>query len=344
MGRAGRFDAGQDRKEGEAPDSGGPLCLLFLRNVIGNDLRLLAAIIANALQRGPQDGKITGGILLIAGHDLSLGTVIESASNRIVWDSKNTRSDARRSELGTLVQTTGDLGLQAGHDLTAKAASVSSEQGALRVLAGNTLSIAAGQSSVAVDEAHRHSEKGFLSKTTRTTRDTIDDSSALASTFSGNTTTLLAGQDLRIKGSNVVATGDTTLLAGNVISVEAATETRNETHFVDVKQSGIFSSGGVGFTIGSRQQSTDQKTEGTTAAASTVGSTDGDVIVRAGNANRQVGSDLIAPHGSIDIAAKTVDIVDARETSRRVIETKSRQSGLTVALSSPLIIAVQSVQ
>ena len=79
-------------------------------------------------------------------------------------------------------------------------------------------------------------------------------------------------------------------------------------------------------------------------AASTVGSTDGDVLMRAGNAYRQVGSDVIAVYGDIDIAAKTVDIVEARETMRSTYETKSKQSGLTIAITSPVISAIQTVQ
>lgn len=310
----------------------------------GNDLTLLAAAIANAGPTAVPAGNAAGSTALIASRDLTLGTVSEGVSNRIVWDAKNTRSDSRRSDVGSAIRSAGDLTLQAGRDLTAKAASVRSDLGALAVLAGNTLSINAGESSVQVDEAHQHSETGFLSRTTRSTRDTLDATSSLASTLSGESTTLLAGQDIRITGSNVVATHDTTLVAGNDISVEAAAETRNETHFSEIKKSGIFSSGAVGFTIGSMQLSTDQKSQGRSAAASTLGSTDGDVIIEAGNAYRQVGSDIIAPHGSIDLAAKTVDILEARETWRSVVETKAKQSGLTVALTSPVVSAVQTVQ
>ncbi|MDQ5880396.1 MAG: filamentous hemagglutinin, partial [Pseudomonadota bacterium] len=142
----------------------------------------------------------------------------------------------------------------------------------------------------------------------------------------------------------VVATNDTTLIATRNLNIEAATETHNETHYSKTKQSGVFSSGGVGFTIGSKQNSTDQKTDATLAARSTVGSTDGNVLLLAGETYKQVGSDVIAAKGDIDIAAKQVDIKEARETSRTVTETKSKQSGFTVAFTSPIITAVQTAQ
>ena len=315
----------------------------------GNDLTLLAAAIVNA---NPTAAGVSatanatplGGTLLSAGHDLTLGTVSEAASNRIAWDGKNRRSDAHQADVGTTIQTTGDLTLYAGNDLTAKAASVTSAQGALSVLAERDLTLTVGHSSDQVDEAHQHKEKGLLSSKTITTRDTLDQTAALASTFSGNTTTVQAGQDIQITGSNVVATGDTTLSAGRKLSIEAASETRNETHFKKTTQSGIFSSGGVGFTIGSKMLSIDQKTDGTTAAASTIGSTDGNVLLHAGTAYRQVGSDLIAPQGSIDIAAQSVDILEARETTRTTVETKTKQSGFTLAITSPIISAIQTAQ
>lgn len=75
----------------------------------------------------------------------------------------------------------------------------------------------------------------------------------------------------------------------------------------------------------------------TTAAKSTIGSIDGNVSISAGNAYRQVGSDIITPKGDIDVTAKRIDIVEARETSRTVTETKTKQTGLTIAVTSPII-------
>ena len=301
----------------------------------GNDMRLLAARISNAAA----DGRTT----LIAGNDLELGSVRETSLANTAGK-QTRRSEARSTEVGSTLQTGGDLRLEAGNDLNARAASVTSSEGALTVRAGHDINIDAGEATHDMDYQRKSTKSGFLSSTTKVRRDTLSETTTLASTFSGDTTTLLAGNDLRIKGSNVVATRDTTLIAGHNLSIEAASETFNETHFRSEKTSGLFTSGGAGFTIGSKQMSTDQKTWGSAAFASTIGSTEGNVIMQAGNAYRQVGSDVITPQGSIDIRAKTLDIVEARETRSSVFESKAKQSGLSIAITSPIITAVQTAQ
>ncbi|HEX8963624.1 MAG TPA: hemagglutinin repeat-containing protein, partial [Rhodocyclaceae bacterium] len=302
----------------------------------GRDLTLAGAEVRN---------DATGATQLTAGRDVNLATVTESSSNRIVWDGANRRSDSSRAETGTTIQTQGDLALTAGNDLTARAATVTSDKGALLASAGRDLRLTAGEANVTVDEAHQHTgTSSAFSSTTITTRDTVDRTSAQGSTFSGNTATLQAGRDVQLTGSNAVASQDATVTAARNLTVEAATETDRETHFRQETKSGLFSSGGLGITLGTQEQSVDQQGVGTSAAGSTVGSIEGNVILRAGEAYRQVGSQVSAPAGDVDIAAKKVDILEARETNRADTKTEFKQSGLTVAITSPVISAIQTAQ
>ena len=185
----------------------------------------------------------------------------------------------------------------------ARAASVSSSEGALNARAGRDLTIEAGQSAYEMTYDSETSRGGFFSSRSSSQHDAVSTTTALSSTFSGDTVALRAGQDIAIKGSNVVSDQGTILVAQRNLSIESAQETRNESHFKEDKESGIFGSGGVGFTIGSRQLSVDQQYSGTTAVASTVGSTAGNVTLLAGQDYRQVGSDVLAPRGDIDISA-----------------------------------------
>nr|NDG08256.1 hypothetical protein [Oxalobacteraceae bacterium] len=82
----------------------------------------------------------------------------------------------------------------------------------------------------------------------------------------------------------------------------------------------------------------------TTASAATIGSTQGDVIIKAGDALTQTGSKVIAPQGDVTIAARKVDIVEARNKQTTVTETQFKQSGLTVAVANPIVTAVQTAQ
>ncbi|MBB1073424.1 hemagglutinin repeat-containing protein [Rhodoferax sp. 4810] len=309
----------------------------------GRDINLSAAAILNAANSTASTPS--GSTVLAAGHNLNLTTVTESASNRVVWDSNNQRSDASRTDVGTAIQTQGDLTLQAGNDLNARAANIVSNQGALLASAGNSVNLTAGQTNVQLDEAHQHKGRSSIfSSTTTTTRDTLDATTALGTTLSGKTVTVLANQDIHVQGGNIVSDSGTLLLAKNNINIEAVTNTTVETHFKDEKKSGIFSGGGLSISIGTQQQSVDQKGTTTTAAASTVGSAQGNVVLSTGQTYTQTGSDVLAPAGDITITAKKVDILEARETSHNQTETQFKQSGLTVAVTSPVITAIQTAQ
>jgi len=245
-------------------------------------------------------------------------------------------------DIGTRIQTQGDLTLAAWRDLNARAANVTAEQGNLTVTAGRDLTLTAGQARIQLDEAHRHKGGGFLSKKTRTTRDSLDRTSAQATTLSGNRVTVLADHDLTLTGSNVVSDLGTTLVAQRDLTLEAATNTTLETHFKAEKKTGLGRSG-FGLTLGSQKQSTDQQDAATLTAATTVGSTQGNLTLEAGNRYRQSGSDALAPQGDISVNAQRIDIGEARETAHSENATRFKQSGLTLALSSPVISAIQTV-
>ncbi|WP_232520322.1 hemagglutinin repeat-containing protein [Ralstonia solanacearum] len=303
----------------------------------GRDLTLSGAQIGNAS---------TGGQTVVAAaRDLNLGTVNTSSSQSLAWDGKNWRKDSTRQEVGSSIQASGDLRLSAGNDLNARGASVTSEQGALVATAGNNVNLTAAQTTRDVDEAHQFKgSSSWFSKKTITTRNTLSETTTQGTTFSGNTTYVQAGNDINVKGSNVVSTEGTTLIAKHDVNIEAATNSTTERHLREEKKSGLFSSGGIGFTIGTQQQSQDNQDARTTAAASTVGSTNGNVAIGAGNHYQQVGSNVVAPQGDITIQAKKVDILEAQETSHSTQETQFKQSGLAVAVTAPVIAAIQTAQ
>nr|WP_019936910.1 hemagglutinin repeat-containing protein [Bordetella sp. FB-8] len=187
------------------------------------------------------------------------------------------------------------------------------------------------------------SESGFLSQEQITTATTSKQSLAVGSTVFGNTLGANAGGDLSITGSTVGATNNVALAAQGNVGIEAATNTWDQTSYAEDNASGLMNSGGVGFTIGTRKQSEDDHSAGTTALASTVGSVNGNVDITSGNQYRQVGSNVTASTGDIAIQGKEVDIVEARQSSVGSQETKFEQTGLTLALSSPVISALQTV-
>jgi len=205
------------------------------------------------------------------------------------------------------------------------------------------ITIQAGQSSINLDEAHRHKSRGLLGSKQTTTRDSLQEKRSLGSTFSGETV-VMQGKNITVTGSNIVSDGHTALSAENNLTIKSATETHAENHSKEVVRKGMLYNGGIALTIGKQSQNLDKKDINTYAAASTVGSTQGNMLLTVGNNYQQIGSHVAAPKGDIDIHAKNVEIVEARETGRSVQEHKFRQSGLSVALSSPVISAIQTGQ
>jgi filamentous hemagglutinin len=166
----------------------------------------------------------------------------------------------------------------------------------------------------------------------------------VASNLEGQSVSVSAGQDLTVKGSNVLADQSVNLSAGRNVNIEAAQNTQSQTDYRQETKSGLMSGGGIGFTVGKRQQSLDQQGQSTSAAQSTIGAINGNVTINAGGAYTQTGSDVLTPGGNTAITAQKVDITEARETGSQSTEQKFKQSGLTVAITSPVLSALQTVQ
>ncbi|HHE7611682.1 two-partner secretion domain-containing protein [Pseudomonas aeruginosa] len=299
----------------------------------GRDANLIAAQIINS----GRDGQTA----IIAGRDLTLGTVKIAEQENNVRNASNYLKQGYVQDVGTNITTAGDVRLQAGRDLTAIAATVTSEHGALVAVAQGDVNILAGEASRNWSEGRQHKSRSLLGSSKKTSRDSLEETKAVSSTFSGNTVAV-QGQNVTVTGSNVVSDAGTVIVARNDLTIQAATETSSESHFREAKKSGVFSGGGVGFTVGKQMQSDDQKVIRTTAASSTVGSISGDVNLAAGNQYRQIGSDILAPEGDISVVAKNIEISEARQSSQAEQESKFKQSGLTVSLSSPIINAVET--
>lgn len=303
----------------------------------GNNINLQAAQVSNT--------GVGGKTALVAGNDITLSTVNESFTQANQWDGDNWRKEAGRSEVGSSVQATGDIRLGAGRDVQARGALVNSDAGAVSVSANRDINVEASERFSTADEAHKvKGSNGMFSSKTTTTRDTVAQTTAQGSTFSGEQAVMQAGNNITITGSNVVSTSGTALVAGNDIKVLAATETLDEKHTKDVKTSGMFSGGAIAVTIGSQQQTNKDSSQQTTAAASSIGSTDGNVLISSGGEYRQVGSNVSAPKGDVSIDASEVNILEARNLAAQQQEQRFKQTGVSLTLTNPIVNAVQTGQ
>ena len=230
-----------------------------------------------------------------------------------------------------------------GGKLTLNSANINSQTGAVALNAAQDVTIGTTVETHDHYAEHYTKTKSLLSRKSTLTIDQSHSSDAIGSSVSGETITVNAGKDIAVQGSNVVSTHATNLSAGGNVNIESVQNTDNESHFKETKQSGLMSSGGVGFTVGKSKLTTTNDSQSVTNTASTVGSVQGNTNITAGKAYTQTGSDVLAPQGDINILAQQVDITAAQNTSSNTQTTKFKQSGITLSLSSPIISAAQTV-
>lgn len=185
----------------------------------GRDLRLQAAQVVNSGEGGQT--------LLAAGRDVDIGSVQESHSQAITWDSANWRKESGSREVGSSIQTQGDLQLQAGNDLNLRASSVGAG-GALFASAARDIRLSAGSQTRNVDEAHRSVGRSGISAKTTNTRDSFSDNQAQTSSLTGAQTVLRAGRDIGSEGTRLEGSDELLLIARRDISLLTATSSGNQ--------------------------------------------------------------------------------------------------------------------
>ncbi len=303
----------------------------------GRDVQADAAAIANG-------GR--GATVIAAGRDLQLGTV--QTADRVFAtarrDERNFVREAGTADIGTRIDSQAEIELSAGRDVRTQAAAVRSEAGAVTVDAGRDVAITSGETTRDIAQGTHFRHSGAFGSSSSTKRDEWHDRQVVGSTISGTQVGIRAGGDLQVSGSEVVSDRSTHLQADGDLAIAAATATHEEVHLSKSTRSGLMGSGGVGVTIGSRRQSAETRTESTTAVASTVGATRGNVDLHAGKTVTQTGSQVLAPSGDVRVTGGAIDVRADAHTETTTTATQFRQSGITVAVTSPVIAAAQTAQ
>ncbi|WP_421260837.1 hemagglutinin repeat-containing protein [Aeromonas jandaei] len=279
-----------------------------------------------------------GDASLTAGNELMLKTANNEASQYTTR--RNGYDSARQREEVGVNLNADNIALRAGSDIAMRAANVQAE-GELAVTAGRDLLLEAGDAMDYRESYTKESKKRAFSKKTTTTHDISEQHMAQATELGGQYVLLKAQQDLAVKGSNVVGDLGATLLAGRDLNIDTVDLLNRELHFRETKRSGLMGSGGIGFTIGKQQQSSDMVGTTLIREGSTVGSVQGDVTLQAGNRLQVSGSDIIAGKDLL-LVGKDVTIASSEQQVTRKEEFKSKSGGLTVALTGGAVTAVQS--
>jgi filamentous hemagglutinin len=193
------------------------------------------------------------------------------------------------------------------------------------------------------DTLHQ-SSGGFLSHKTVDTQRTFSTDTSAGSLVSGDAVYVQSGNNLTVRGSDVVGMNGVGLAAAGNVDITAAHNTEQESSYYDVKRSGLSGSGGLGFTIGSSEQKDQYNGSSVTQSQSrsTVGAVQGNVSVKAGQNVHIGGSDLVAgvaagdttgATGNIAIRGQNITVDPGQDAAQSHDAQETRSSGLTVGVT-----------
>ena len=255
-------------------------------------------------------------------------------------------NDSRREKIEKAVVShikgKGDVTVAAKDFLSEGARLESAEK--LTAIAENDLVLNGAKESSDFEEFHQ-TKSGRLAKTTKTSLDKAQLDSHVGTQLSGKDILLSAGKDVKAKGLQGIADKNLSIQAGEDVVLAADTNRFKEVHQQTKKTSGVFTSGG-GITFGSKSEKHHVESEGWTQsdARSTLGAMDGNVKISAGNHAQVMGTDMITPKANrIDIEGASVKVEAGKDIVHSNERHEYKQGGLTLAVSSPVIEAAQSV-
>ena len=295
-----------------------------------HDTHLNGAVVRNTSQGGKTQ--------IISEHgNVDLGTVAtERHESYGSLNDKNHRHVHQTAEVGTDIQSQGDLLVKAGNDIKIRQGNLDSEKGLTALQAGHDIQISEGRSTLDFDESVYTQSKGFLSKRSQLDTYQRQHDEAQGSSVTGKLVYMDAGHDLNVVGSDIVSEQKAQLHAGHDAQLTTAQSYYNDRESHQTKKSGLMGTGGIGFTIGSKQDQFTQTSQVVQQVGSTAGSLNGDALITAGNQYSQIGSTVSTPKGRITIDAAKINIADAKNIQIGESEYVHQQKGLTIALSTPI--------
>jgi filamentous hemagglutinin len=302
----------------------------------GRDFQVVAARDISAI--GSQLNA-TRDLALVAKGNVNLASAANEQHS--AFNSKKvTSQEDHVQQVGTSLVAGENLSLSAGNDLVVSASRASAGKEAY-LYAGNDLALNAAQDSDYSYYRKTKTSKGLLSSSQKTRIDSSNQISQQGSSISADTVVVRAGRDIGTAASDVVSTNATSLIAGRNVVIDGATETFEQSHSSSTKKSGLMSSGGIGVTLGSSSNQNTFTSSTETTRASNIGSVLGSVDIQAGKDLTIRGSDVVAGK-DISLVGQNVSILASENNNRSEQTSKSKTSGLTLALSGTVGSAVDA--
>ena len=286
--------------------------------------------------------NVKGNADIQAGNTLNVGTVETENKQYFVKDSNNYYKLNQNNEIGSEFNIEGDARFVGKNAIEMRGASAVSN-GTMSVLSEGDINIHESRQQERLSEATKWTKHGVFQSKGETRRHNHNYDIAEGSTLDADKIYIHSNNgNVDIQGSNAVAENGLVIKANNIDIHEAENRVYSDDYY-SKKRSGALS-GGIGITFGSQKQTAESDETKRYAQSSQVGSLNGNTTMIAKDTYTQTASAVSAIKGDVNILAKKVDIKAADDKYETNTKQKFEQKGLTIAISSPVISAIQAVQ
>ena len=308
-----------------------------------------------------KDGKITiqsdGDITAKAAKVISAGTVDINAKGKLSVTTEKQSSKEhydfsdnhhyhldKEGEVGSVIEGKDGVRLIGQEETTLRQAEVTSANGKVMVASKGDVRIEEGRDIEHLDTRNKQKSKGAFTSVTEEYKHKHNYDLSKGSEIDGKSVVIYSQDgNVTVQGSSVVGDDSLTVKAKNIDIREAENRVYSDDYY-SKKKSGMLG-GGIGVTFGSQKQTTESDQTKLYAQGSQVGSLNGNTTMIAENTYTQTASKVSAiKDGDVNILAKKVDIKAADDKYETNTKQKFEQKGLTIAITSPVISAVQAVQ
>ena len=307
-----------------------------------------------------KDGELSiqsgGDITIKAANVKSAGTVDVNAKGKLLVTTEKQSSKEhydfsdnhhyhldKEGEVSSVIEGKDGVRLIGQEKTTLRQAKVSSEDGKVMVASKGDVLIEEGRKIEHLDTRNKQKSKGAFTSVTEEYKHKHNYDLSKGSEIDGNSVVIYSQDgNVTVQGSNVVGENGLTVKAKTIDIKEAENKVYSD-DFHSKKKSGVLG-GGIGVTFGAQKQTIESDKTKFYAQGSQVGSLNGNTTLIAENDYTQTASHVSAVNGDVNIQAKKVDIKAADDKYEMHTKQTFEQKGVTLAVTSPILSALQAVQ